>query len=195
MKRLLTAALVVTASASAAAKDGPFGFQFGDDPKAYSSCKPRDKTGFYECETAPKSHPDFTTYVIMAAEGYGICVIKGVGPNIETDPFGLALRKKADDIADQVSIKYGRPELVDKLASWSMLSSQNEWTASMSKNERKYSYAWKSDNQNKFMQEISDIYVYTKAVDREFGYIVAEFYAKNFDECQSALKKQDADKF
>ena len=91
--------------------DNPFGFGTQTHPLDYENCRSMSKQyggqGYrgdaYECESAPRPHPDLTEYWLEFVEGVGVCAIEGRADELRSEQASdLEIRLIA-----QIKAKYG----------------------------------------------------------------------------------------
>lgn len=177
-------------SSIAGANDGPFGFSMGATPSVYG-CNPLNIAGMYECATAPKPHSSFETYVVQSSAETGICFVKGVGRNVTSNSYGTSIRAETDELAKQISVRYGEPQLFDDLLPGSIWDEPRDWLVSLVKKERRYTYKWESTPE----EHVNEIYLAALAIDDDTTYPVAEFYLANYQDCEASTKKGEASSF
>ena len=184
----------VPASAKAKSPEGPFGIGMGADPDALGG-QSMGKPTFYKITSPPRPHPEFEFVVVQAAPKVGVCWVKGVGRNIDTDDFGIAARRHVDDIEVALESKYGKPKKKDDfLLSGSLWTGERYWMMGLQKGERAYAYVWeKPQPEGDIWKDLSDIYLGASAVSGQQAYVVVEYTFKNKKQCEDAAKKVAAD--
>lgn len=177
-------------------KDGPFGVVMGEAISTYNDCKPSDLPGIYECTSLPRPHPDFLAYIVKAIDGAGICSVKAATRDIISNGYGDPIRTAADDIAAQISQKYGRSEKYDFLMSQSIWKRPNDWLTGISKSERFYSYLWSKGSKARLRDDIQTISVSAKSSDStRSGWIFVVFIFTNINKCDDILRDMKAAAF
>src|SRR4051794_6438074 len=77
-------------------------------------------TVWFNCYNVPRPHEDIAFYVFQSFPETGICEIRGRGNKLHVNSFGNEIRDKIDDVARQISAKYGTPKKYDYLAAGSI---------------------------------------------------------------------------
>lgn len=184
-----TCALMLSSTASAA---GPFGINMGDQPEQFGCKQSTENKLIYTCDEVPTKHPEMDMYVVRSTPKSGICWIKGVTKDIDTNSFGFSLQTAADKLSSQIAKKYDTPEKSDFLQYGSIWKDSNDWMMGLLKKERIYSYTWenpKSDN------NVRTIYLSAQALDQSTGYIGVEFRMNNYSACKEAEENAGAGAF
>ncbi|MBB2753345.1 UNVERIFIED_ORG: hypothetical protein GGI57_004067 [Rhizobium aethiopicum] len=184
------AAVAVVTAGIAQASEGPFGVSMGESPDVLG-CKPIESPGFYRCATLPKPHPAFEFYVVKSTAETGICWVKGIGTDINTNPSGSSIRSKVDDLKEQVALSYGKPEHDDWLMSGSIWGNYEDWMMGLLKEERIYAYKWSHPSKN----DLILVYLGATASNSSSAYPVVEFSFSNKDKCDELIKKKEAGSF
>lgn len=195
MRPFILLVVALLTSINARADDGPFGFKMGSNPTEYAGCNLLKTNGYYLCNTAPKAHSAFGEYVLLAADGFGICWVKGLGVKFSADAFGVVVKSKVNEISGQVSAKYGPGKLTDLLLSGSIWKEPKYWMVGLLKNERIYGTKWEDTDKLRDFPDIGSIFVGPVASSSDTASIVVEFYGKNFESCKVAASKNDSSKF
>ena len=173
------------------AMDGPFGIAMGSPIAEVEDAKALDKPGFYQVASPPKGHPDFESVVLIAYPQTGICLIRGIGKNLESDGAGIEIRSKVDNLAAALDTKYGKSEKADACAGGDVQCSGEFWMMTMSGGERAYAYQWnKPTNATKI--GIGEITVAAQAADIQTSYPILEFRSNNKDACLKAERSASA---
>jgi hypothetical protein len=199
LKRLtiVAVALALTSLSSTARadiKDGPFGITMGANPTNYG-CTSKDNDSFFTCDKLPRMHPDIQMYVVQSTSKTGICWVKGMSKEVETNSYGSALQVSTDKFSEQISNTYGSYSLDDNLLPGSIWNAPEDWMMGLSKNERFYTYKWDKTTNAKLKNGIERIYAAAHALSRDSGYVGIEFYFSNYKDCKNAEKDEKAGAF
>ena len=195
MKSLLSLALLLFASPVLA---GPFGFDTASKKNladVYSYCSKDNEKKIYNisCSDAPKSHPDIQVYQMRYIDSVGLCSIQGVGYNINDSDRGVSTRRKTDDIANQIKIKYGNwDKKYDSIYSSSIWDEPGDWMMSIIQNDRVYAYLWQL---NPPINGVKTIAVAAEALERDVGFVLVEFNTPLYDKCKEVTKISGSDSF
>ena len=189
----LTLDLRTHPSSSEEVIEGPFGFELNNLSKPsdiYEYCKGPSETGFsgYDCTSAPKPHPDMTTYLLEYSENMGICGIYASTGNISDTGKGIKTKSMADKLTNQISLKYSsKIAKADKIKSGSKYAGPENWLKSIKEGDRVYERSWSFYP----TYGISTIYLGTRALDATTGYVAVGLYIPNIEKCRRFI---DVDK-
>lgn len=178
-----------------AQKDGPFGVLIGSDPALLKDCSPLREPGHFHCSKLPRTHPDMEGYIIQSHPTTGVCFVKSVGKDITIGSSGIEVKSKADEIAEQISVVYGKDgrERINLNIS-RLWTAPDEWVMASLSKEAMYAHRWKFTGQ-KIINNVSIVIVAASVTSRSKGFVGAEFYGTNYDECTAAIKKDAARAF
>ena len=185
---------LLSISTTAQTQTGPFGFDIGSDIDTYD-CDKIDAPGKYSCK-AKKEHPDFESYGVTYFPETGICWVKGIGRNIESDRYGVSLKSVIEKITGQIESVYGKStELTDFLSYNALWDDSDEWMMAVKQAERYYMISWESDEGYMPVKNVNKIYIAAQALSSDVGYPVIEFYGENYDQCQKVSDQAGASAF
>jgi hypothetical protein len=135
MKTIAATFCIMASSVTA----GPFGIDVdGFLPEKYACQKVSGAR--YKCHDVPEPHPAFEAYAVRYYSEVGLCMIKGIGKNLEPNRYGSSIEAQVDEIYGQVSSKYGQAKKSDFVLPGARWDDPNEWTMSILQNERMYGY-------------------------------------------------------
>nr|WP_235501690.1 hypothetical protein [Trabulsiella odontotermitis] len=106
--------------------EGPFGLETALSQKNIedmigTKLKPLEgSVNLYTSEKLPKPNSDFEIYGLLISPKAGLCEIRAIGKNIDTDSYGLALQSKFEDLSNSLTSLYGSPKTADFLLSGSI---------------------------------------------------------------------------
>lgn len=199
MKAILGIACLLFAPTvlSAEYDDGPFGITIGSDIDEYSSCSPVEGTpGYYQCASVPNPHSAFDFYVVFSTQSQGVCLIRGVGENLDDTSYGVATKSKTDEIAGQIASNYGEhTSIMDQVLPDFIWDSNSDWLMAIRQSERMYAYVWDSEEGYTPRNGVSQVYVAAAATGRSTGYVTVEFVGENNDDCQQEVSDQESSVF
>ncbi|QGP78391.1 hypothetical protein [Sphingobium sp. CAP-1] len=138
---------------------------------------------------APKPHPAFNDYFVEATDGLGVVWIKANSSVLNIDAFGHALTAPTDKIADQIKLKYGKPQKNDFLMPGSIWDGAQYWLSGLEAKERFYSYIWDRKNVAGLPDDIDTIYVGAAAYGGGEGAVAVEYASTKM---HLAEKERDA---
>jgi hypothetical protein len=172
--------------------DGPFGVDMGSDIKILKTCKSLDQKGMYACESLPKKHSEFESYILQFHESVGICWVKGIGKNVQTNGHGTSLKSKFDEIKEQLDSVYGMSKSDNLLMPGSIWKDSEDFTMSIKQKDRIYSATWEN---GKMKANIKSVYLSISVLNATNGYVIVEFAFNNEAMCDSAIKADNAKSF
>ncbi len=180
------------ASAPKVVRDGPFGFAMGQPISEVPEAK-ESEPGFYTVTSPPKPHPDFEMIALEAYPDTGICTIRGIGRDLQSDGGGASIRTKVDSLSEALKTKYGMPRKNDRCYG-NDISCRNEfWMMTLSSNERIYGYFWEKPNEAMKAANIGEIAVGAMASNIADTYPVLEFYSEDVEACETARNAVSAE--
>ena len=189
LRLFLLAAAYISFSHSAIA--GPFGLDVESFNPVAGKCELK-QPNLYSCNV-PKPHPDIESYIVKFVENVGICLIKGISEDIPDSRYGIDTKSKTDEIAAQLTPKYGKnTEFIDNLLPGSIWDQPEDWMMGLIKEERFYMYVWKP---NEPVDGIISIYLAAQNTNTDNGYFAVEFHTSKSAECEAAIEKGSADSF
>ncbi len=162
----------------------------GENPDTVG-CKPTEIAGVYRCATLPKPHSAFEFYAVKSTPETGICWVKGIGTDIDTNAAGSSIRSKVDELGEQIALTYGKSEHDDWLMPGSIWSDYEDWMMGLLKDERIYAYKWSDPAKNALVL----VYLSASASNSTTAYPVVEFSFSNKAKCDELIKKQEAGSF
>jgi len=172
---------------------GPFGFDLSTAPDTRHCKKLADRPLYYKCETAPRLHSDFEYVVIKYHPEIGLCMLKGVGRNVDTNLFGSDLKIRLEKISNQVSSIYGEPsEVVDFLFPGSIWDEPEDYMMSLVEGERLTFTTWDVDPE---VHSFNKVGVMQSALRRDTGYVSIEYYFPKNDDCNEIIDNNEASSF
>lgn len=178
---------------------GPFGIEKGDtknDPKFANFTALNGEENYLYGKNPPKPHSSFEAYIVRFSSSTGACWVKAIGKDIDADNFGIRTKVELEKISDQIKKKYGNYEKTDRLFSGSIWDDPDDWMMGLYKNERFLMYEWNSKTSSTVAEyDLKSIYAAAKAKDSSDGYVIAEFYFTNHDQCEAEEDKQGEDAF
>lgn len=148
MMALLTLLLFIGARLAAIGQEGPFGISMGAKPSDYG-CEQTSSDTMYICTDVPKEHPDLSLYIVYYLPETGIAAVQAFGDKKKDDNHGRKVRQEIDQIANQISLKYGEwSEHIDYIDPGSLWDEQKHWARSVRTGDRSYSYVWRLHESN-----------------------------------------------
>jgi hypothetical protein len=191
----LAVMLFLTIHSSSALADGPFGVEMGTPIESLKDCSLSDKPGWYKCETLPKTHSAFDFYVLQAHSRIGVCFVKAIGHDTQTNRHGHQLMMATENIAKQLQSVYGNYKHTDNLLPGSIWRDADDWMMSVKEKERFYSFLWEKSDSIPLKNNIKSIYVSASALNTSVGYVAVEYAFDNEKECDKALEEDEKGAF
>ena len=120
----------------------------------------------------------FDVVRVVYTENQGVCKVVGrvvvASPN--TDSYGLRHKAAADDVADRVAAKLGRPhsEKFEFVTGRFAERNPEHWPVAKRQENATYLFAWEDANAAPFSIVVVSV---------EYGYVEAQFAYKNHAEC------------
>lgn len=145
---VLVASLAFPVAAQTDAAPGLFGIDHGvtHDDEIFSDFQSVeiDEPGVIALagKNPPRPHSAFDTYFAKFHPDQGICWGKALSDDFESDRYGSQVRSAVDEVAEQISKRYGEPQKVDRLSTGSIWRDAEDWASGLHRNERFYYYQW-----------------------------------------------------
>ncbi len=177
--------------------DGPFGLQAGLTKKNIEDMtgevlKPVDgKVNLYMLSATPKKNPDFESFGLLISPKAGLCQIRALGKDINSDSYGFALKSKFDEISNTLKSIYGDGKKTDFLLSGYIWKDPNDWMMGLVKGERVLMMEWKGKNEVMEKNEISEVGMDVRANNSSSGYVFLQYTFSNNSVCEAEI---DSDK-
>ncbi|MDP9706456.1 UNVERIFIED_ORG: TolA-binding protein [Rahnella aquatilis] len=174
--------------------EGPFGLEAGLSQKNIedmigTKLKPlEDSVNLYTSDKLPKPNADFVVYGLLISPKVGLCEIRAVGKNINTDSYGLALKAKFEDLTNSLTSLYGKAETTDFLLSGSIWKEPQDWMMGLAKKERFLSAVWKDSKEEHLKNNINTIFIETRANTSAQGYTYLQYSFNNIDVCREEIE-------
>lgn len=174
--------------------EGPFGLEAGLTQKNIedmigANLKPLpDSVNLYTSDTLPKQNADFEMYGLLISPKAGLCQIRAVGKNIDTDSYGLALKSRFEDLSSSLSSLYGKAETTDLVLEGSIWKEPQDWMMGLNKKERFLSATWKGTKETPLKNNIDTISIEARANSSSKGYVYLQYSFTNNDVCQAEIE-------
>lgn len=141
----------------------------------------------------PSPHREFEFYVAYVGSAAGLCMVRGVGIDHESDRYGDSLRSAFGKLESLLENKYGRFYKGDFLKDGSIWNEPHEWVMAVAQNERVYQAVWDREERSMLPDEVHDIILSTSALDSDTSYLVLQYRFSNKDQCDAELEELDAE--
>ncbi|MFZ4835116.1 hypothetical protein [Rouxiella sp. Mn2063] len=174
--------------------DGPFGLEAGLSKKNIEDMtggdlKPvENSANLYTSESLPKQNADFEAYGLLISPKAGLCQIRAIGKNVDTDSYGIALKSKYEELSDSLSSIYGKAEKNDFLLSGSIWKEPQDWMMALNKKERFLSAEWKGTKEAPLKNNLRSVSVEVRANGSSQGYVFLQYDFSNSDICKKEIE-------
>jgi hypothetical protein len=168
---------------------GPFGLQMGltkqnvEDMTGVTLTAIPNSLNIYTTEVVPKTYNAFETYILLISPKVGLCRIRALSGDINTDSYGLALKSKVKDIAESLTANYGKGKATDVLLPGSLWKEPGDWMIGLLKKERYFGFDWEEKKDKPFKNDLQGIMLEATAVNSGIGSVYLQYDFKNVDEC------------
>ena len=174
--------------------DGPFGIAQGEPLSALKDPVATGTPGFYKLKEVPQPYRDVDFYSVQATPEHGVCMVKFISNDIQSDSSGSGLRQAADKIKEDLEERYGAGRKLDILQAGSLWEESQYWMMGLYKDERIYGALWDKPKgaDERVWRHVQSIAVQAKASDTDTGYVVVEYDFDNNHQCDKDLKHKAA---
>ena len=136
-----------------------------------------------------KKHPLFKHYVAFVDNEKGLYCIKAISDDIQTNNYGSEIQNAFAEIKERVSKTYGKPRIIDEIASDTLWKDDKYWVSALADGARTYACIWESSSKNKLKDDLTDVSIYASAQRvPQMGWIILEY---NFNNMQAVKDAQD----
>lgn len=163
----------------------PFGIEFGSAISALDVLEDVGANKYFV--TAPRPHPQFSTYIVQASPAFGIVWIKGLSPEFENDSYGNTVRAAVDRLAGQLAERYGAGDKTDFLSFDALFEEPRDWVMAVLQGERHYFHSWKRPTQGGLPDDLDSIYAGVHASSSDTANFVVEYSSVHFEAAEAEL--------
>ncbi|HAJ9162678.1 TPA: hypothetical protein HO186_004925, partial [Escherichia coli] len=142
----------------------------------------------YTSDKLPKQNADFEMYGLLISPKAGLCQIRALGKNIDTDSYGLALKSKFEELSNSLSSLYGKADTTDFLLAGSIWKDPQDWMRGLNKKERFLSATWKGTKEIPLKNNIDTISIEARANNSTQGYVYLQYSFTNDEICQAEIE-------
>ena len=171
--------------------EGPFGLSMGDKLDTLD-IKEKFSDFRVELETVPNPNASFDTYIVYGTVNVGLCSIKAISKEFDTNAYGTTIRTRFDSLEDKLKTVYGNNTEYKFLKSGSIWKERNEWTMSLRLKERYYTSFWNEESNSTLKNSIVTINLDAKAMRRK-GYITLTYEFENNGACTEENNKASSE--
>ena len=174
--------------------DGPFGLDAGLSKKNIEDMTGEDltlvenSTNLYTSESLPKHNADFEAYGLLISPKAGLCQIRAIGKNVDTDSYGIALKSKYEELNDSLSSIYGKADKNDFLLFGSIWKEPKDWMMALNKKERFLSAEWKGTKEAPLKNNLRSVSLEARANGSSEGHIFLQYDFSNSDICKAEIE-------
>lgn len=161
---------------------GPFGIHMGQ-PLDSLQTEATDRPELFNLAAIPKPHPDIEEVAVVGFPKTGVCVVKGIGYTQENDQTGASVRPIADRLADQLTLKYGKPSKFDKCGGY--FCDSVGWSMDVMNGERIYGYSWTGTKAKPLPENVKELAVGVATTNLAQPYVVVEYIFDNEASCKA----------
>jgi hypothetical protein len=185
-----------TTNVSLPPADGPFGLQAGLTKKNIEdmtgeSLKPIEgSVDLYMINSVPKTNSDFESFGLLISPKVGLCQIRAIGKDINTDSYGISLKSKFEEVSSTLSSIYGKGKKTDLLLSGSIWKNPNDWMMGLNKKERILLMEWNEQNDTMKKNEINNIGLEVRSNISSSGFLFLNYVFSNNEVCESEIETQ-----
>lgn len=174
--------------------EGPFGLESGLSKKNIEDMtgeelKPYEGVpNLYTIKFPPKKNAEFEGFGLLISPKSGLCQIRALGKNVDTDSYGIALQSKYKEILDSLSSIYGKPKSTDLLLSGSIWKEPQDWMMALNKKERFLSAQWAGSPATPLKNKLVMVSMEARANGSGEGYVYLQYDFDNIDACNAEIE-------
>jgi hypothetical protein len=174
--------------------EGPFGLESGLSKKNIEDMtgeelKPYDGVpNLYTIKSPPKKNAEFEGFGLLISPKSGLCQIRALGKNVDTDSYGIALQSKYKELLDSLSSIYGKPKSTDLLLSGSIWKEPQDWMMALNKKERFLSAQWAGSPATPLKNKLVMVSMEARANGSGEGYVYLQYDFDNIDACNAEIE-------
>ncbi|MEN4633732.1 hypothetical protein ABEG70_01410 [Pantoea agglomerans] len=174
--------------------EGPFGLESGLSKKNIEDMtgeelKPYEGVpNLYTIKSPPKKNAEFEGFGLLISPKSGLCQIRALGKNVDTDSYGIALQSKYKELLDSLSSIYGKPKSTDLLLSGSIWKEPQDWMMALNKKERFLSAQWAGSPATPLKNKLVIVSMEARANGSGEGYIYLQYDFNNIDACAAEIE-------
>lgn len=176
---------------------GPLGLQIGltkkniEDMTGVELKMVPDSFNLYATDSVPKKNADFEHYGLVISPEVGLCQIRAISRDINTDSHGLTLKARVEGISESLTSVYGNGKATDVLLPGSIWKDPQDWMMGLLKEERYFGSEWKGSKDQPLKSDLLSVVIQARAASSDAGRVYLQYNFKNIDAC---LKEEDNQK-
>ena len=186
--------------ATAKSWDGPLGLKKGLSRAELEKVIPLEpgKSMSYISKTAPMPYEKFILYRYLISDTHGLCSVRALTSDIETNVFGTGLKDAFNQISEPLSEKYGKATFsTDYVRKGSLWTSGEDWMIGLMKGDRELSQTWfakTGSDRNapvpaNLPPGLENISLEAQANSMDKGFVMIEYAFDNNDQCIDEVRK------
>lgn len=196
IKQAALSATIAMGLFSNTALSGPFGLEMGQSLDGLDVSQQDElPSGLYMAHALPKSHSAFQVYFLKTSPETGLCQIQAVSKDINASAYGIELKRKFEEIRDQISKVYGNADTSDFLRYGSIWNEPREWMTAVRKKQRVLQASWDQESGADLKDGITLILLTTSVKSSDTGNLYLQYEFSNTPACEAALAKEESDAF
>ncbi len=174
--------------------EGPFGLESGLSKKNIEDMtgeelKPYEGVpNLFTTKSAPKKNAEFEGFGLLISPKSGLCQIRALGKNVDTDSYGIALQSKYKELLDSLSSIYGKPKSTNFLLSGSIWKEPQDWMMALNKKERFLSAQWEWASATPLKNKLASVSMEARANGSSEGYVFLQYDFDNIDACNAEIE-------
>jgi hypothetical protein len=181
-----------SAEQTRAAGQGPFGIEAGSPLAALDSSAKRDsETGVAILSNVPKPSSQFPLVAVVAFEETGVCEVRALSESFDSDTQLLSARGFADQIAQALESRYGKPKKQEGCSGYACRSQypiQHVQDGTIW-----YGYEWRSTAQSRLPNRIKEIDLSVMHAEFNNSQVRLDYRFDNQEQCARARRSAQAE--
>ncbi|MGO4743097.1 hypothetical protein [Serratia quinivorans] len=175
---------------------GPLGLQIGltkkniEDMTGVELKKVPNSFNIYATGFVPKKNAYFENYGLVISPEVGLCQIRAISKDLNTDSHGLVLKSKVEEISESLTSIYGNRKINDVLLPGSIWKDPRDWMMGLLKEERFFGSEWKGTKAQPLKSDLQSIVIQAMAASGDTGRVYLKYNFKNIDACRKEEEKQ-----
>lgn len=180
-------AIAISLMATSAKADGPFGIEIGEE-KDDLKIEKEINNWLYQI-TPPSPHKSFEHYAVSYHPDTGVCHLRAIGKEIDTEEYGKAIKSEFTKIKTLIDNIYGEGKLTDEIDTDGYWGADRDWMMSIVKGERTYGAHWDNITAIRDRSDIKFITLSVSGISEETGYLLLDYNFDNTEECDQKITR------
>lgn len=171
--------------------NGPFGLVRGMRKDEFQ-CNLEEIAPYkYILSEVPKPHSAFEIYIAMITPSHGLSWLKAISKDIETNPFGVEVRSRFENMKLKLENIYSKHDNLDFLMHDSIWNEPRDWMQALENRERVLMAVWEPKHGSTMKDSLSSVALLAAARDTYTGYIAVEYEFDNHAAAERALSAME----